>query len=168
MRGYRRSRFGPAWADVDNNHCDTRNDMLRRDLVHVRLAGHSPCVVARGILHDPYTGKTIHFLRGARTSLAVQIDHVVALGDAWRTGAARWTAGRRLLYANDPVVLLAVDGPTNKAKGDRDASQWLPPRRSYDCRYVARQITIKRKYGLWVTAPEDRAMARVLRLWPQC
>jgi hypothetical protein len=168
MAGYSRSRFGPAWADVDENGCDTRNDILRRDLVRVLLRRGSRCIVASGVLHDPYTGRTIRFVRGVRTSLAVQIDHVVALGDAWKTGAARWTANKRLRYANDPVVLLAVDGPANAAKGDRDASRWLPPRRAFACRYVSRQITIKTRYGLWVTPPEDRAMARVLSLWPRC
>lgn len=168
MLGYRRSRFGPTWADVNDNGCDTRNDILRRDLVNIVLRRGSRCVVLSGILHDPYTGRTIRFVRGVGTSLAVQIDHVVALADAWRTGAARWTASKRLRYANDPLVLLAVDGPSNGAKGDRDASQWLPPRRAFGCRYVARQITIKTKYGLWVTSPEDRAMARVLALWPRC
>jgi hypothetical protein len=97
------------------------------------------------LLADPYTGKVIHFVRGVKTSTAVQIDHVVALGNAWRTGAAKWTDAKRLRYANDPVVLLAVDGPQNESKGDDDASEWLPPRKAYDCRYVAKQITIKTK-----------------------
>jgi Protein of unknown function (DUF1524) len=92
----------------------------------------------------------------------VQIVHVVALAAAWRTGAAKWTTKRRLAYANDRFVLLAVDGRTNEAKGDRDASKWLPPRHSFDCRYVARQIAIKEKYGLWVTAAEHRKMAKEL------
>jgi uncharacterized protein DUF1524 len=92
----------------------------------------------------------------------VQIDHVVALAAAWRTGAAKWTAKRRLAYANDRLVLLAVDGPTNEAKGDRDASNWLPPRHSFDCRYVAKQIAIKEKYGLWVTSAEHTKMAKEL------
>ena len=98
-----------------------------------------------------------------KTSTAVQIDHVVALGDAWRTGAAKWTAAKRLRYANDPVVLLAVDGPQNEAKGDDDASEWLPPRKAYDCTYVAKQITIKTRYALWVTATERSAMAATLK-----
>ena len=86
----------------------------------------------------------------------MQIDHVVALADAWRTGAARWTPTRRLDYANDPYVLLAVDGPENEAKGDDDASEWLPPNRSYDCAYVKQQIAIKTKYRLSVTPPRSR------------
>jgi hypothetical protein len=162
IAGYSRAQFGAAWEDVDQNGCDTREDILRRDLTRIVLREGSRCTVARGVLHDPYTRKTIRFVRGVRTSLAVQIDHVVALAAAWRTGAARWTYGKRLRYANDPVGLLAVDGPTNAAKGDDDASEWLPPNRGYDCTYAKRQITIKRKYGLWVTLSERRALRRVL------
>jgi hypothetical protein len=159
MAGYSRARFGPAWEDVDGNGCDTRDDILRRDLVKVVYKSYSShCVVASGILHDPYTGKTIRFKRGIGTSTAVQIDHVVALADAWRTGARLWSASRRLNYANDPLVLLAVDGSSNEAKSDDDASQWLPPRRAYDCRYVVKQIAIKTKYALWTTAPERQSM----------
>lgn len=158
MTGYSRDQFGPAWEDVDNNDCDTRNDILRRDLTNIVLRPGSTCIVERGILADPYTGKTINFVRGQGTSLAVQIDHVVALGDAWRTGAASWTAGKRLQYANDPLVLLAVDGPANGAKSDRDAAGWLPPNPAYHCTYVERQVTIKVTYMLWVTPAERDAM----------
>lgn len=162
MTGYARARFGPAWADVDGNGCDTRDDVLRRDLRAVTLSAGSDCQVAAGLLHDPYTGKTVTFSRGVGTSLAVQIDHVVALADAWRTGAARWPAAERFRYANDPLVLLAVDGPTNEAKGDDDASQWLPPNRAFDCPYVARQVEVKTKYRLWVTSGERSAIAATL------
>ena len=154
--GYSREQFGPAWADVDRNGCDTRNDILARDLTQVTFKGARNCVVLSGTLHDPYTGKTIHFVRGVKTSSAVQIDHVVALAAAWRTGAANWTSARRLAYANDPTVLLAVDGPQNEAKGDDDASEWQPP--TWKCRYVAKQVAIKTKYSLWVTVAEHHAM----------
>jgi Protein of unknown function (DUF1524) len=162
MTGYSRAKFGDPWVDVDHNGCDTRNDILHRDLTHIVYKQGSTCLIASGTLKDPYTGKTIHFVRGVTTSSAVQIDHVVALGDAWRTGAATWTANKRLRYANSPVVLLAVDGPQNEAKGDDDASEWLPPRKAYDCKYVAKQITIKTTYGLWVTPSEHSAMTAVL------
>jgi hypothetical protein len=161
MTGYSRAKFGPAWEDVDENGCDTRDDILKRDLKLVVFKS-GDCVVATGTLHDPYTGTTIHFVRGVGTSTAVQIDHVVALAAAWRTGAANWTGARREAYANDPSVLLAVDGPQNEAKGDDDASQWLPPKKSFDCRYVARQIAIKIKYDLWLTKVEHDAMAAQL------
>jgi hypothetical protein len=162
MAGYSRDRFGPAWEDIDHNGCDTRNDILRRDLVRIRYRSGSDCLIATGILHDPYTGKTIRFVRGVGTSTAVQIDHVVALADAWRTGARTWSPAKRLRYANDPLVLLAVDGPENESKSDDDASEWLPPRKAYDCRYVVKQIAIKTVYALWVTPGETTAMRRVL------
>ncbi len=166
--GYARTRFGPAWTDDNaaaggHNGCDTRNDVLRRDLADLVLKpGTHGCIVLRGRLHDPYTGTDIAFVRGERTSLAVQIDHVVALSDAWQTGAQQLTAARRVDLANDPLELLAVDGPTNEAKGDGDAATWLPPNRAFRCAYVARQIAVKRAYRLWVTAAERAAMLRVL------
>jgi hypothetical protein len=165
MQGYSRDKFGAPWVDVDDNGCPTRDDILARDLkqdVFTKLGG---CIrtVVRGVLKDPYTGKIINFVRGVKTSAAVQIDHVVALGDAWRTGAAKWTAAVRLAYANDPAVLLAVDGPSNGSKSDGDAADWLPPRQAFDCRYIARQIAIKTKYGLWLTPREHDAMVARLQ-----
>ena len=162
MSGYSREAFGPAWADVNHNGCDTRNDILNRDLVHKTWWDSSHCEVKTGVLHDPYTGKTIHFVQGEETSLAVQIDHMVALGDAWQTGARDWTAARREAFANDPRELLAVDGPTNEAKGDDDASDWLPARQAYDCQYAVDQIMIKRTYRLWTTPAEHQALAEAL------
>lgn len=159
--GYDRvERFGAAWADVDRNGCDTRNDVLQRDLDDITLAG--PCRVMTGTLDDWYTGETIEFVRGEDTSQAVQIDHLVALSDAWQKGAQQLTDEDRLRLANDPLNLLAVDGPTNSAKGDADAATWLPPERGFRCEYVARQISVKSAYDLWVTEPERRAMAGVL------
>jgi hypothetical protein len=165
MSGYTREKFGPAWTDDVNdpdghNHCDTRDDILARDLTAVSYkSGH--CTVATGTLADPYTGRTIHFVRGPQ-STKVQIDHVVPLGDAWTTGAAAWSATQRELLAEDPLELLAADGPANEAKGDGDASQWLPANTSYDCSYVARQIAVKAKYQLWVTSAEKSAMQKTL------
>ena len=161
--GYSRDQFGPAWSDVDHNGCDTRNDVLRRDLTAVALRpGTRDCVVLSGVLADPYTAAAIHFLRGNATSTAVQIDHVVALSDAWQKGAQQLSPARRLSFANDPLNLLAVDGPANQSKSDGDAATWLPPNKSYRCNYVARQISVKSSYGLWVTQAEHDAMARVL------
>ncbi len=161
--GYSRDQFGPAWADVDHNGCDTRNDMLRRDLTALALKpGTRDCVVLSGVLADPYTAAGINFLRGNATSTAVQIDHVVALSDAWQKGAQQLSAEQRLSFANDPLNLLAVDGPANLSKSDGDAATWLPPNKSYRCDYVARQISVKSSYGLWVTQGEHDAMARVL------
>ncbi|MBB5750149.1 DUF1524 domain-containing protein [Micrococcus sp. TA1] len=161
--GYARDQFGPAWADVDRNGCDTRNDMLSRDLVGERFKpGTRDCVVLSGVLDDPYTATEIHFLRGQDTSNDVQIDHVVALSDAWQKGAQQLSADERIRFANDPVNLLAVDGPANAQKSDSDAASWLPPNRSFRCDYVARQIAVKAEYALWVTSAERDAMIRVL------
>lgn len=163
--GYARDQFGPAWADTDRNGCDTRNDILRRDL---REASPKPntrdCVVLTGVLADPYTGGSIRFERGGPSE--VDIDHVVALGNAWVSGAGEWPFKQRLALANDPLNLLAVEAAANRAKGDHDAATWLPPSDRYRCTYVARQIAVKAKYGLWVTPPEREAMARVLRDCP--
>ena len=115
-----------------------------------------------GLLHDPYTGKDIPFTRGQGTSEAVQIDHVVAMSNAWQTGAQQLTAEERTNFANDPLNLLAVDGPANQKKGDGDAATWLPPQKNYRCAYVARQIEVKARYRLWVTQPEKDAMLSIL------
>jgi hypothetical protein len=118
--------------------------------------------VQSGILADPYTGTTINFLRGSATSTAVQIDHVVALSDAWQKGAQQLTTEQRTAFANDPLNLHATDGPTNMKKGDGDAATWLPPNKGFRCEYVARQISVKATYNLWVTQAEHDAMARIL------
>jgi uncharacterized protein DUF1524 len=170
--GYDRAAFGPAWSDDNDdqyghNGCDTRNDILRRDLHDISLDPDTHgCVVLTGTLDDPYTGKTIVFTRGVGTSDAVQIDHVVALSDAWQKGAQQWSAQHRQDFANDPLELLAVDGPANEAKGDGDAATWLPPNKAYRCVYVTRQVEVKAKYALWVTSAERAAMARVLAACP--
>ncbi|RVW01324.1 GmrSD restriction endonuclease domain-containing protein [Rhodococcus xishaensis] len=166
--GYDRAQFGQAWTDdvtVDGgrNGCDTRNDILGRDLVYTTTDPMSRgCTVLSGTLEDAYTGKTIRFVRGADTSDAVQIDHVVALSDAWQKGAQELDETTLRNLANDPRNLQAVDGPTNQAKSDADASEWLPPNQAYRCTYVERQIDVKIAYGLWVTQAERDAMAREL------
>jgi hypothetical protein len=162
LTGYSRAAFGPAWADVDRSGCDQRNQVLARDLTAVQLRKGSRCVVASGLLLDPYTGKRINFVRGQGTSEAVQIDHVVALADAWRTGAQQLDQQTRAQMAGDLVELLAVDGPTNEAKRDRDAAAWLPANKAYRCHYVARQVAVKTKYRLWVIPAERDAIDRVL------
>ncbi|MGY1746379.1 GmrSD restriction endonuclease domain-containing protein [Blastococcus sp. SYSU D00695] len=161
--GYDRDRFGAGWVDTDRNGCDTRDDVLARDLADVTFRpGTRDCVVVSGTLADPYSGRTIAFRRGQDTSDDVQIDHVVALSDAWQKGAQGWDAATRTAFANDPLNLLAVDGPLNQQKGDGDAATWLPPDRSYRCAYVARQVAVKLEYDLWVTAAERDAATGVL------
>jgi len=155
----RDTQFGD-WADPDNNGCDARNDILARDLTNP--VSSDGCTITSGTLSDPYTGTTINFERGPATSSDVQIDHVVALGNAWITGADRLTQDKRVALANDPLNLLAVDGPTNGSKSAQDASEWLPPNTSFRCEYVALQIAVKTRYDLFVTAPEKQAMTEVL------
>ena len=160
--GYSRTQFGDAWSDIDHNGCDTRNDILNRDLTAKQHKNSRGCVVISGILNDPYTGKVINFMRGKDTSEQVQIDHVVALSDAWQSGAQEISAQERLQLANDPENLLAVDGPANQQKSDSDAATWLPANASFRCSYVARQIRVKAKYHLWVKPAEKEAMINVL------
>jgi hypothetical protein len=160
--GYDRSAFGQAWADVDRNGCDTRNDVLARDLTGTTFKpGTNGCVVLAGTLDDPYSGEVRQFVRG-EGSAAVQIDHVVALSDAWQTGAQQWTPETREAFANEPANLIAVDGPLNQEKGAGDAATWLPPNTGYRCVYALRQVRVKAAYGLWVTAAERDAMRRQL------
>jgi hypothetical protein len=161
--GFDRDEFGPAWSDVDHNGCDTRNDILKRDLKDETFKpGTHDCIVLTGTLDDPYSGKTIKFKRGQDTSTDVQIDHLVPLSDAWQKGAQQWSATKRKEFANDPLNLLAVDGPLNNQKSDSDAATWLPPRKAYRCAYIARQIDVKAKYDVWVTAAEKSAMEGIL------
>ncbi len=159
---YSREQFGNGWVDVDG--CDTRNIILNRDLENVAIG--DGCKVTRGTLNDPYTGKTIEFRRGAGTSDDVQIDHVVALSDAWQKGAQQLSPDEREALANDPLELLAVDGPANQQKSDGDAATWLPSNKAFRCQYVARQIAVKAKYRLWVTAAEKDAVVHVLAICP--
>ncbi|MFE4541554.1 DUF1524 domain-containing protein [Arthrobacter sp. NPDC056727] len=162
--GYERALFGPAWADVDQNGCDTRNDILGRDLTDVTYTSSVPCTVKTGILPDLYTDTTISFVRGTTSSSTVQIDHVVALSDAWQKGAQLLSTEVRTAFANDPLNLQATDGPTDQQKGDGDAATWLPPNKGFRCEYVARQVSVKARYGLWVTQAEHDAIRDPRRL----
>lgn len=160
---YSREQFGGGWERIDD--CDMRNYILARDLTDITFVTPS-CKVASGTLNDPYSGKRITFTRGLETSDAVQIDHVVALSDAWQKGAQALTFEQRVALANDPLDLLAVDGELNQQKGDGDAASWLPPNKPYRCEYIARQIAVKKKYSLWITRSEYDAMAGVLQTCP--
>lgn len=159
---YSRSMFGVGWALHDD--CTTRELVLIRDLKETTVS--TGCKVQQGVLRDPYTDSVIQFQRGPDTSDDVQIDHVVALSDAWQKGAQQLTQDTRETLANDPLELLAVDGPTNQKKGDGDAATWLPPNKLYRCEYVARQIAVKKKYSLWITAAEKDAMKQILERCP--
>jgi hypothetical protein len=157
--GYTRSQF-PHWSDPDRNGCDARYDTLKRDLTDITYkAGTRDCKVIAGQLLDPFSGKVIIF---SPTKVVIDIDHVVALSNAWQTGAAYFDKNTRLLIANDPINLLAVDAKLNRQKGDGDAATWLPPNKSFRCEYVARQVAVKSKYKLWVTEPEKAAITKIL------
>ena len=161
--GYSRSAFGPAWADVDRNGCDTRNDILKRDLTQITFrAKTKDCIVEIGVLADPFSGEIINFQRGIRTSALVQIDHVVALSNAWQTGIFKSDLATRKSFANDPLNLLAVKGSLNSQKRDGDAATWLPPNKPFRCDYVSRQVEVKVKYNLWLTRAEKEAILRIL------
>lgn len=161
--GYNRDQFSSDWGELNN--CSMREHILLRDLTDTTL-DEDGCRVITGTLNDPYTGNIIQFQRGATTSQAVQIDHIVAVSDAWQKGAQQLSPDMRYQFYNDPLNLLAVDGPTNNNKGDGDAATWLPPNKSYRCRYVARQIAVKIKYSLWVTQAEHDAISRLLKTCP--
>ncbi len=165
--GYTRAQFGPAWADVDRNGCDTRNDILKRDLTSITYRAKTRnCVVESGKVLDRYSGETINFVKGNISSMEFQLYHVVALSNAWQTGAFKLTADQRRALSNDPLNLFAVKGRLNSQKGDGDAATWLPPLKSFRCSYVAQQIAVKAKYSLWVTAPEKAAMVSILAKCP--
>jgi len=159
---YSRDQFGASWTT--QNGCDTRNIILNRDLLNPAVD--EKCNVVSGTLNDPYTGKIIQFKRGSNTSGEVQIDHVVALSDAWQKGAQQFTSKMRITLANDPLELLAVDGNANMQKSDGDAATWLPSNKSFRCQYVVRQIAVKQKYGLWITQAEHDAIFVVLEKCP--
>jgi Protein of unknown function (DUF1524) len=157
--GYSRAQF-PHWSDLDQNGCDARNDILKRDLTEVIFkAGTRDCKVLSGVLLDPFSNKVLTF---TSVKSAVDIDHVVALSNAWQTGAAYFDKNTRSQIANDPLNLLAVDAKLNRQKGDGDAATWLPPNKAFRCEYVSRQVSVKAKYSLWVTPPEKEAITRVL------
>ena len=156
---YSRSQFGSGWTTTDG--CDTRNIILHRDLQNPVVD--EKCIVESGTLNDPYTGTVIPFTKG---SSDIQIDHVVALSDAWQTGAASFDRTTRIKLANDPLELVAVQGAANQQKSDGDAATWLPSNKSFRCQYVARQVAVKQKYSLWVTSAEKQAILGVLSSCP--
>ena len=160
--GYSRAEFGNAWVDIDRNGCDTRNDELRLRLTHKKMSG--KCKVLSGDLADPYTNTTIHFERGGASE--VDVDHLVSLSDAWQKGAAKWPFAKRVAFANDPLNLEPVGASANRQKGDGDTATWLPASKAWRCDYVARQVAVKAKYQVWVTAAERVAMAQVLKKCP--
>lgn len=154
--------FGPAWTDDHpgpggHNGCDTRNDVLRRDLVDLEVRpGTNDCVVVAGTLADPYTGQRLTFTKAE--AHAVQIDHIFPLAAAWDLGASTWSPERRVEFANDQDNLLAVDGPANASKGDQTPGEWLPIRRGGVCDYLARYLKVADEYDLPITVADVEAV----------
>lgn len=157
--GYSREQFGSGWSET--NSCDTRNRILKRDLIAIKYDSNG-CTILSGTLPDPYTGKDIPFIRGRTTSDDVQIDHVVPLSNAWQTGAQQLDVQKRIALANNPLNLSATEGKINQQKSDGDAATWLPPNKAYRCSYVARQVLVKEEYDLWVTQAEHDAIRGIL------
>jgi Protein of unknown function (DUF1524) len=157
---YRRAAFGESWTDDNDapgghNGCDTRNDILDRDLIEKTYVSTSRCptAVATGTLGDPYTSSTVDFQRGNKTGAAVQIEHIVPLAYAWDMGALNWTDEMRVRFANDPGNLLAVEGQANQDKGDQEPATWMPPNAAFHCQYAVQFIAVLRGYGLPLDAP---------------
>ncbi|CAM3307366.1 HNH endonuclease family protein [Tsukamurella hominis] len=174
--GYARSQFGVAWTDANTalwggDSLSTRENILSRDLTNITCKTRSarvspPCAVQSGVLHDPYTGATLNFVRGEKTSPLVPVDHVVALGESWQKGAQQLSVDERVNLANDPLNLIATTQAPNTAKSDSDAASWLPPNKAFRCTYVARQVAVKARYRLWVTQAEKDAIKAVLAKCP--
>lgn len=170
---YRRAAFGDAWTDDNDapgghNGCDTRDDILNRDLVDKTYVSIKRCpdAVATGVLHDPYTNATIDFRRGAKTGAAVQIDHIIPLALAWDLGAWNWPLPERVRFANDPANLLAVSGPANEDKGDSQPARWMPPNRAFWCQYGMQFIAVLRGYSLPVDAPSAAVLREAAETCP--
>jgi Protein of unknown function (DUF1524) len=157
---YRRAAFGEAWTDDTSapgghNGCDTRNDILDRDLMEKTYTAikRCPTAVATGTLHDPYTNAVVAFTRGNQVGASVQIDHIVPLALAWDLGARDWTDDLRVRFANDPANLLAVQGQANQDKGDGEPSVWMPANHAFWCQYAVQFAAVLRGYALAVDAP---------------
>ena len=160
--GYTRTEFYNGWPDIDG--CSLRQRIIKREVGDsARLEG---CNVVAGDFTEPYTGESRHYTTKQEFSKNIQIDHIVALSDAWQKGAQYLPKDIRYQIATDPLNLVAADGSANMQKGDGDAATWLPPNKSFRCEYVARQISVKYKYALWVTEAEKSAMTTVLSSCP--
>jgi len=162
--GYTREEFYNSWPEIEG--CSLRQRIIRREVGETAVLADNQCTVIKGEYLEPYTGKTVSFGSKEEFAKGVQIDHVVALSDAWQKGAQQLTKDERYSLATDPLNLLAVDSAANQQKSDGDAATWLPKNKSFRCQYVARQISVKYKYHLWVTEAEKAAMGRILETCP--
>lgn len=162
--GYKRTEFYNGWPDIDG--CNLRQRILKRDFGETAVTDEK-CNVIAGKFYEPYTGEVMEFHTRKEISKGVQIDHVVALSDAWQKGAQYKTSEVRYQIATDPLNLIAVQAAANQQKSDGDAATWLPHNKSFRCQYVARQISVKYKYSLWVTEAEKEAMSQILETCPE-
>ena len=160
--GYSREQFYNGWPTVDG--CSLRQKIIKREFGDSAVL--DGCNVVAGEYEEPYTGEYREFTSRKEIS-KLQIDHVVALSDAWQKGAQNLESSKRYEIATDPLNLLAVDGSANQAKSDGDAATWLPSNKKFRCQYVARQVSVKYKYQLWVTEAEKNAISQVLQNCPQ-
>lgn len=155
----REKHFGEAWLDVDNNGCNTRDDIIKRDLTAVELVKRGTCSVPHaGILNDNYSGETINFLKGTGKGKdgGIQIDHIVPLSIAWGRGAQEWSQEERIEFANDPDNLEAVKSAENLSKSDSTPDEWLPSNTEYHCTYVTNYLKVMDKWKLDVTDAERK------------
>lgn len=162
--GYSRDEFYSGWPNVDG--CSLRQRILKRELGDTATLANDQCTVLAGEFDEPYTGSHLIFHEKSELSSGLQIDHIVALSDAWQKGAQYFDADTRYAIATDPLNLLAVDSSANQKKSDGDAATWLPPNKAFRCAYVARQVSVKYKYQLWVTQAEHDAIANILATCP--
>ena len=160
--GYNREEFYKSWPSV--NGCSLRQIIIKREFGESAVL--DGCTVIAGSFIEPYTGQEMVFTEKAEISKKIQIDHVVALSDAWQKGAQYMEKDTRYAMATDPLNLLAVESSANQQKSDGDAATWLPPNKAFRCQYVARQVSVKKKYSLWVTEAERDAIAGVLENCP--
>lgn len=164
---YDRDAYGEAWADVDHNGCNQRDDVLMRDVVEgtVTVGSQDGCDhdVLAGAWRDPYTGKLLRFddLKDLVQAQSITIDHLVPLAEAHRSGADTWDSERRMLFANDLANLLAVDGGANSSKGDQDPANWEPPAVVW-CDYALVWVQVKSEWDLGVDSVERAVLQRRL------
>jgi uncharacterized protein DUF1524 len=154
MDGYDRDEF-PHWHAVDGT-CDTREMVLQRDGDGVEVG--TDCAATSGSWTSPYDGDTW------TAPGDVDIDHMVPLAAAWRTGAASWTTEEREAFANDLASpqLWAVTDNVNQSKGDKTPDTWKPPLESEWCEYARAYTHVKYTYDLTVNSAEEDALTDML------
>lgn len=159
---YDRSEFGSPWSVITERGCDVRITIMIRDLEDLEMEGN--CTISSGVLQDRYSGTAVRYTGGSGGD-QVQVDHIVSLSDAWKSGAWKWSAADRESFANHSVNLLTVSAQQNQEKSGHTAAHWLPADKTLHCWFVVRQILVKDMFGLSVTSAELEAYQEVL---PKC